>query len=61
MFSLYSTRAAINLAPKVASFYFDRVYALLVLEKIEESCQDWQMSRELGNEEAVEMINKYCH
>ncbi len=51
---------AIEVDPKVSEFYFERGDVQYNLRNLQSSCKDWKKAAELGNEDAKELLEKYC-
>jgi tetratricopeptide (TPR) repeat protein len=56
---IYFTRS-IKEKQNLIDSYFNRGACYKKTGKINEACADWQKSKELGDKESEELINKYC-
>ena len=51
---------AIELDPKMADAYNNRGNCKLNLRRMQEACEDWRISLNMGNKNSVDMLNNYC-
>ena len=52
---------AIKLKPDYAEAYYNRGVTYRILDDLKNSCTDWKKAKELGFEDADELIEKYCN
>ena len=51
---------ALELNPKDGNAYFNHGMAMEMSGEVQRACLDWEHSVELGHEQAINFVRKYC-
>ena len=58
--SIFDYSMAIGIDPQNADLYFNRANAKMKIDDLKGACADWKNAKELGDEDAQDLLDKYC-